>query len=249
MGKLKRKRKKAMMQMRRRNRRFSAEGGNRSKAKFGNRDNRAGKEVFSVRMVVTHHIQIMYQVMSTSIMYQVMIQIMYQVIIVLNNTERAWKDYRRWLVMMMMIVKTNLRTLKGFADRGYHLIHKDNLISAFGAVHRAAGCDGKLEILELVKHVKGFDGCIELSCSKWGLSHKMYSSDPSVDKPDVRHERKNSRMVMFAIKSGNDGALFKLSVQILGLRCRFSKSAWSSHKMSFSERYEIFERSNDLGLQ
>ena len=79
---------------------------------------------------------------------------------------------------------------EGFTDRGYHLTYKENLLSAFEAVHKANGTGrkGRLNVLEHEKHIKGFDGCIKLS---WGLAHKMYSSEASLGQPDVRYDSKN----------------------------------------------------------
>ena len=37
---------------------------------------------------------------------------------------------------------------------GYCLICKNNLVSAFVALHRASGCNGQLKFLELEKHIK-----------------------------------------------------------------------------------------------
>ena len=103
--------------------------------------------------------------------------------------------------------------IEGFTDGGYRLIYKENLLSALEAVHKANGngCKGRLNVVEQEKHIKGFDGCIKLSCKTCGLAHKMYSSEASLGKPDVRYDSKNlnSRMVMTALESRNGGTLLK----------------------------------------
>ena len=84
-------------------------------------------------------------------------------------------------------VDDDLEDTEGFTDGGYHFIYKKNLLSAFEAVHKANGngCKRRLNVVEQEKHIKGFDGCIKLSCKTCGLAHKMYSSEASLGQPDT----------------------------------------------------------------
>ena len=45
-------------------------------------------------------------------------------------------------------------------------------------------------------------------------------------------------MVIIALESGNSSPLFKLLVEILGLPCKFRKSAWGRHVKNFKTAYE-----------
>ena len=131
----------------------------------------------------------------------------------------------------------NLKILKDSQTGGYCLIYKENLLSAFEAIHKANGNGYKerLNVVEEEKHIKWFDGCIELPCKTCGLAHKMYGSEASLGQPDVRYDSKNrnSRMVMTASESGNGDTLFKTLVQILELPCKFVKLGNTSMSTGF----------------
>ena len=48
------------------------------------------------------------------------------------------------------------------------------------------GCKGRLNVVAY--NIKSFDGCIKLSCKTCELAHKMYSSEASLEQPDVRYD-------------------------------------------------------------
>ena len=121
--------------------------------------------------------------------------------------------------------------IEGYSESGYRLVYKDNLVPALQKAHQAGKCKGRIIVVEDSDNIRGFDGCMKLSCELCSFSHKLFNSEPSAEKPHSTYDCKNlnARTVMAALESGNSSPLFKLLVEILGLPCKFSKSTWGRH--------------------
>ena len=119
-------------------------------------------------------------------------------------------------------------------------MYKDNLVAALQKPHQAVKCKGRIIVVEDSDNIRGFHGCMKLSCELCSFSHKLFNSEPSAEKPHSTYDCKNlnARMVMVALESGNSSPLFKLLVEILGLACKFSKSTWGRHVKKFKTAYE-----------
>ena len=130
--------------------------------------------------------------------------------------------------------------MEGYSDGGYRLVYKDKLVAALQKAHQAGKCKGRIIVVKDSDNIRGFDGCMKLSCELCSFSHKLFNSEPSAEKPHSTYDCKNlnARMVMVALESGNSSPLLKLLVEILGLPCKFSKSTWGRHVKKFKKAYE-----------
>ena len=104
-------------------------------------------------------------------------------------------------------------------------MYKDNLVAA---LHQTGKCKERIIAVEDSDNIKGFDGCMKLSCELCSFSHKLFNSESSAERPHSTYDCKNlnARMVMAALESGNSSPLFKLLAEILG---KFSKSTCGRH--------------------
>ena len=123
---------------------------------------------------------------------------------------------------------------------GVSLHSPDNLVVALQKTHQAGKCKGRIIVVEDSDNIRGFDGCMKLSCELCSFSHKLFNSEPSAEKPHSTYDCKNLnvRMVMVALESGNSSPLFKLLVEILGLPCKFSKPTWGRYVKKIKTAYE-----------
>ena len=105
-------------------------------------------------------------------------------------------------------------------------MYKDNLVAALQKAHQTGKCKGRIIVVEDSDNIKGFDGCMKLSCVLCSFSHKLFNCEPSAEKPHSTYDCKNlnAKMVMAALESGNSSPLFKLLVEILGLPFKSSVS-------------------------
>ena len=120
---------------------------------------------------------------------------------------------------------------EGYSESGYKLVYKDDLVAALQKAHQAGKCEGKIIVVEDSDNIRGFVGCMKLSCEHCSFSHKLFNSEPSAEKPHSTYDCKNlnARMVMVALESRNSSPLLKLLVEILGLPYKFNKSTWGKH--------------------
>ena len=121
-------------------------------------------------------------------------------------------------------------------------MYKDDLLAALQKAHQAGKCKGRITVVEDSDNIRGFDGCMKLTCELCSFSHKLFNSEPSAEKPHSTYDCKNlnARMVMVALESGNSSPspLFKILIEILGLPCKFNKSTWGKHVKKFKTAYE-----------
>ena len=144
------------------------------------------------------------------------------------------------MVMMTINDDDDYEDIEGYSESGYKLVYKDDLVIALQKAHQAGKCEGKIIVVEDSDNIRGFDGCMKLSCELCSFSHKLFNSEPSAEKPHSTYDCKNlnARMGMVALESGNSSPLFKLLVEILGLPCKFNKSTWGKHVKKFKTAYE-----------
>ena len=121
--------------------------------------------------------------------------------------------------------------IEGYLESGYRLVNTNNLVAALQKARQAGKCKGRIIVVEDSDNIRGFDGCMKLSCELCSFSHRHFNIEPSAEKPHSTNDCKNltARMVMVALESGNSSPLFKLLVEILGLPCKFSKLTLQRH--------------------
>ena len=100
--------------------------------------------------------------------------------------------------------------IEGYSESGYRRVYKDNLVAALQKAHLAGKCKGRIIVFEDSDNIRGFDGCMKLSCELCSFSHKLFNSESSAEKPHSTYDYKNlnARMVVVALESGNSSPLY-----------------------------------------
>ena len=83
-------------------------------------------------------------------------------------------------------------------------MYKDNLVAALQKAHQAGKCKGRIIVVEDSDNIRGFDGCMKLSCELSSISHKLFNSEPSAEKPHSTDDCKNLTLFW----TGYSGTLF-----------------------------------------
>ena len=63
--------------------------------------------------------------------------------------------------------------IEGYSESGYKLVYKDDLVAALQKAHQAGKCEGKIIVVEDSDNIRGFDGCMKLSCELCSFSRKL----------------------------------------------------------------------------
>ena len=68
-------------------------------------------------------------------------------------------------------------------------MYKDDLVAALQKAHQAG--KGRIIVVKDSDNIRGFDGCMKLSCELCAFSHKLFNSELSAEKPHSTYDCKN----------------------------------------------------------